>query len=225
MAAPPFPVHLQLDGRKCLVVGGGAVAHRKVKGLLLAGAHVTVVSPSLKRGLTGLLHRTAPGRLRHLPRPFRPRDLEGSLLAVAATDDPAVNQRVAEAARRQGTLVNVVDSPRACDFLVPSVLRRGPLCISVSTSGASPALAKSLREELQRLYGPSFGRGLSWLSRLRGRLLTSSLPAAKRRKALKRLAAPPMLGLLRRDPREFRRQSTRLVSKYLSPLREDRAKG
>jgi precorrin-2 dehydrogenase/sirohydrochlorin ferrochelatase len=136
-----------------------------------------------------------------------------------------VNPPVAEAARRQGTLVNVVDSPETCDFLVPSVLRRGPLCISVSTSGASPALAKSLREELQRLYGPSFGQGLSWLSRLRGRLLTSPLPTAKRREALKRLAGPRMLDLLRRDLREFRRQSTRLVSKYLSPLGKDRAKG
>lgn len=220
-----IPIYLMLEGRKCVVVGGGAVAHRKVKGLLLAGARVTVVSPSLKGGLARLLRKAAPGTLRHLSRPFRPRDLDGSLLAIAATNDSAVNLRVAEAARRRGTLVNVVDSPQACDFTVPSVLRRGPLCISVSTSGASPALAKSVREELEGLYGPAFGQGLSWLSHLRGRLLTSSLPLAKRREVLKRLTGPQMLNLLRQDPRQFRWQATRLVSSYLLPPGQGRAKG
>ena len=222
--AVPMPIYLKLEGRKCLVVGGGAVAHRKVKGLLQAGAHVTVVAPFLRGGLTRLLRSVTPGRIRYLSRPFRSRDLEGSLLAVAATDDSAVNLRVAEAARRRGTLVNVVDSPQACDFMVPSVLRRGPLCISVSTSGASPALAKSLRKELEGLYGHGLGQGLSWLARLRGKLLTSSLPPAKRREILKRLTGPRMLSLLRKDPREFRRQATRLVSSHLSPLRKEGAK-
>jgi len=141
-----YPVFLEMKGRPCVVVGGGAVAERKVEGLLAAGARVTVVSPELAPGLAALKEE---GRLRHVARPYREGDLEGYELAVVATDDGSVNAVVAREGRERGVWVNAVDDPPNCDFILPSVIRRGDVVIAISTGGASPALARRLREELE----------------------------------------------------------------------------
>jgi precorrin-2 dehydrogenase/sirohydrochlorin ferrochelatase len=162
-----YPVYLDIAGQKCLVVGGGKVAERKVLGLLEAEAAVAVVSPTLTERLEELCRA---GRITHHPDRFHPRYLEGAVLVIAATDDPQVNREVAGEARARGLLISVVDAPEQGNFLVPAVLRRGPLVISVSTSGLSPLVARMIRQDLERRYGPEYAEVLAAVGRLRSRL-------------------------------------------------------
>ncbi len=141
-----FPLFVELAGRRCLVLGGGDVATRKVDGLLAAAATVTVISPAVTPALAVL---AAERRLEHVVRGYVPGDLDGFALAFAATDDGAINAAVAAEGRRLGVWVNAADDPTHCDFILPSVLRRGALTVAVSTGGASPALARVVREEIE----------------------------------------------------------------------------
>lgn len=141
-----FPLFVELAGRRCLVLGGGAVAARKVGGVLAAGAAVTVISPDVTPALAAL---AAERRVEHVARGYAPGDLAGYALAFAATDDGAINAAVADEGRRLGVWVNAADDPAHCDFILPSVLRRGALTVAVSTGGASPALARVVREEIE----------------------------------------------------------------------------
>jgi siroheme synthase-like protein len=149
-----YPVFLEMKDRPCVVVGGGTVAERKVEGLLAADAQVTVISPTLTPALAALKKE---GRVRHVARPYREGDLEGYELAVAATDDGAPNAEVAAEGRRRRVWVNAVDDPPNCDFILPSVIRRGDIVIAASTGGASPALARRLREELEAFLSEDYG--------------------------------------------------------------------
>ena len=145
-----YPLFLDLSGLHCVVVGGGAVAERRVEGVLDAGAAVTVVSPEVAPGLIALV---AAGRLRHLARAYRPGDLAAADLAFAAVDDPAVSAAVALEARERAVWVNVADGPEHCDFILPGLVRRGLLTVAVGSSGASPALTRALREHLDTVLG------------------------------------------------------------------------
>lgn len=149
-----YPVTLDLAGRRCVVIGGGAVAERKVKGLLIADASITVISPALTPGLAAL---AAVNRVVHVARRYRAGDLRAAALAFATTGDVAVNAAVSREGRRRGILVNAADDPANCDFILPSVLRRGDLTVAVSTGGAAPALARSVREGLESHVGPDVG--------------------------------------------------------------------
>ena len=148
-----YPLFVDLAGRACLVVGGGDIAQGKVQGLLAAGANVTVVSPTL---VASLAAAARAGRLEHRWRAYREGDLAGFALAFAATGEPTVNAAVAREGRRSGVWVNAVDDPAHCDFIVPAVLRRGALTVAVSTGGASPALARAVREELEQHLGDDY---------------------------------------------------------------------
>jgi siroheme synthase-like protein len=150
-----YPVFLEMKDRPCVVVGGGTVAERKVEGLLAAGAQLTVISPELTPALAALKEE---GRLHHVARPYREGDLEGYELAVAASDDRAANADVAAEGRSaSGRMwVNAVDDPPNCDFILPSVIRRGDIVIAASTGGASPALARRLREELEAFLSEDY---------------------------------------------------------------------
>jgi precorrin-2 dehydrogenase/sirohydrochlorin ferrochelatase len=141
-----YPVFLDLADRPCLVVGGGPIAEGKVEGLLAAGARVTVVSPTVTARLAGW---AAEGRLTHLARAYRAEDLDGPQVVFAATDDAAVTRAVAADGRARSVWVNAADEPARCDFILPSVMRRGRLVVTVSTGGASPAAARAIREELE----------------------------------------------------------------------------
>lgn len=145
-----YPVNLVLDGRLCLVVGGGRVALRKIEGLLACGARVRVVAPEVDAALP-----TLPDVECEL-RPWRPEDLDGVWLVIAATDDPAVNRAVFEAGERAGIWVNGADDPANCSFTLPSVVRRGDLQVTVSTGGRSPALSTWLRKRFEGEIGPEF---------------------------------------------------------------------
>jgi precorrin-2 dehydrogenase/sirohydrochlorin ferrochelatase len=140
-----YPVVLKLAGRRCVVVGGGQVAARKVSALVRAAADVLVVAPDIVAEIESLAET---GGLRLEQRQFEPTDVDGAFLVVAATDRRDVNQSVAEAAHARGSLLNVVDDPNACDFTVPAVVRRRDVTLAVSTGGRSPAFSRFLREQL-----------------------------------------------------------------------------
>lgn len=141
-----YPVFLELADQPCLVIGGGPVAERKVEGLLAVGALVTVISPALTVRLEELARE---GRIRHVEREYRPGDLAGHRLTFAATGDSAVNAAVSREGRERGVWVNAADDPANCDFILPSVLRRGELAVAVATAGSTPALSRVIREELE----------------------------------------------------------------------------
>jgi precorrin-2 dehydrogenase/sirohydrochlorin ferrochelatase len=149
-----YPIVLDLSGRPCVVIGGGAVAERKVEALRAAGALVTIISPALTTELERL---ASAGQVRHVARPYRAGDLTGHRLALVATDDGAVNAAVAQEGRERGVWVNAADDPAHCDFLLPSILRRGDLVVAVSTSGTAPGLARAIREELEASVPAEYG--------------------------------------------------------------------
>ncbi len=148
-----YPVFLNVDGKKCVVVGGGQVALRKVRVLLEHGADVEVISPDLCPELAKL---AGSGEIRALTRKYRAGDLKNAFVAIAATDNGDINQRVVVEARRRAILVNVVDDAENSDFIVPSYLRRGELTIAVSTGGKSPALARKIRSRLEKELGDEY---------------------------------------------------------------------
>ena len=144
-----FPIYLDMSRRRCLVIGGGAVAERKIAALLEAGAEVTVISPDVTDAVAGLSKQKA---IRVTARRYEDGDLDGFELAFVATDDPQVNAAVYREGRSRGVWVNSADDPARCDFILPSVLRRGDLTVAVSTGGTSPALARTVREELELYF-------------------------------------------------------------------------
>ena len=148
-----YPVSLELTGRRCLVVGGGAVAERRVDGLLAAGATVTVIAPALTPALAAL---AGQARVRHQPRALAPGDLDGFELVLAATDSREANAAVAAEARERGVWVNAADDPAHCSFILPALVRRGDLVVAVATGGTSPALARAVREELEGYLGAEY---------------------------------------------------------------------
>jgi len=186
-----YPIFLGLEGRRALVVGGGKVALRKAEALARAGAEVRVVAPELAPQLR------RDGRLECIGEPYAARHMKGMFLAVAAADDEAVNARVAADARAAGVLVNVVDRPALCDFIVPSVADRGRLLIAISTGGAAPSLARKTRERLEKEFGPEYARLLDALAEVRDRYKASGLPEAARRRLFERLTEEDILAAAR----------------------------
>jgi len=162
-----YPLFLEMEGRPCLVVGGGEVATRKVEALLSAGAHVTVVSPKIEPQLARLRDE---GRIQHEERDYEEGDVSGYQLVIAATDDEATNERVSREARMYGALVNVVDRPELCDFIVPATVRQGEVALAISTGGLSPALARWLRQELEGYLSRDFALLAELLAEVRREL-------------------------------------------------------
>jgi precorrin-2 dehydrogenase / sirohydrochlorin ferrochelatase len=144
-----YPICLDMTRRRCVVIGGGTVAERKVAGLLSAGASVTVISPERTKQLSDWIEA---GKIKHEPRNYVPGDLVSYEIAFVATDDAAVNSAVYEEGRSRGVWVNVADDPRHCDFILPAVLRRGDLAVAVATGGKSPALSRCIRDELENHF-------------------------------------------------------------------------
>ena len=141
-----FPIYLEMAGRRCLVIGGGAVAERKIAALLEAGAAVTVISPDISQVI---FRWSKDNSIELKARRYQNGDLEGFQVVFIATDDGAVNAQVYQEGKRAGVWINAADDPSHCDFILPSVLRRGDLTVAVSSGGNSPALARTIREELE----------------------------------------------------------------------------
>lgn len=174
-----FPAFLDLTGRIAVVVGGGDVAARKVVGLLAAGARVRVVAPELDRSLEAMV---SVERVEVVRREYRAGDLEGAFVVVAAASDPEVNRAVAAEAVERNLLINVVDLPELCSFIVPSVIRRDELTVAISTGGMSPAMAKQVRQKLEEVLVPEYGPFLRLLGSLRPRI-RRELPVPAQREA------------------------------------------
>lgn len=152
---PYYPAYLDLRGRRCVVIGAGVIAERKVEGLLEAGAAVTVVSPEATDAVAGW---AAEGRVGWERRGYQPGDLDGAWLAIAATDDNPTNRAVHAEAEARRVLLNVVDVTELCSFIAPATASRGPVTVAISTGGASPALARKLRTQM----GSDECRCLAW---------------------------------------------------------------
>jgi precorrin-2 dehydrogenase/sirohydrochlorin ferrochelatase len=187
-----YPAFLDLRDRQCIVVGGGKVAERKVAVLLASGAKVILISPCATDRLAKL---SGSKRIKHIKRDYRKGDLESAFLVIAATSDPLVNERIS---RDAPGLLNAVDAPELANFIVPSVIKRGPLALAVSTAGASPALAKSIKEELELLYGREFGLFVEFLGKQRKKIMREITRTGTRKRLLRQIASPQIVEILRK---------------------------
>ena len=179
MLETPFYIAcLRLTGRRCVVVGGGDVGLEKVEGLLACDGAVTLIAPEAVPQLEELARE---GSIEWIRREYETGDLEATFIAIAATDDTDVNIRVYEDAERRAMLVNVVDVPPLCNFILPAIVRTGPLAIAISTAGASPALAKRIKAEIADQFGEPYARLAEILNEARG-WAKSTLPTYQDRK-------------------------------------------
>jgi precorrin-2 dehydrogenase/sirohydrochlorin ferrochelatase len=166
-----YPVYLDINNRSCLVVGGGGVGTRKVRGLLKSGATVTVVSPEVTPEIKALAEQ---GRIVLCRRPFRSEDLETVFMVIGATSDEALNRRINKEAEDLRMLCNIADVPEVCNFILPAIVERGDLVIAVSTSGNSPAFAKWLRKKLEMEFGEEYDTFLKLMGAVREKLLSEA---------------------------------------------------
>ena len=189
-----YPMMMNLSQRRCVVIGGGQVAERKVISLLEAEANVVVVSPDITPPLSSMAQK---GLIQHVPRRYRKGDLAGSFLCVVATDDPRLHQRIRIEAGDHGVLANIVNSREDSDFLVPSYFRRGDLSVCISTAGKSPALAKRIRRDLEGQFGWEYEVLLEILTELRPLILEEVTDPERRRCILEKTGDPELLDLIR----------------------------
>ncbi|MFC2035236.1 bifunctional precorrin-2 dehydrogenase/sirohydrochlorin ferrochelatase [Chloroflexota bacterium] len=167
-----YPVSLNLNGRKCLVVGGGQVALRKVLSLLHHGAIIQLISPELCPELEDMAKKN---EITVVAREYHPEDSDGAFMAIIATNNSKINREIANEARKRLVLVNVVDDADYCDFIAPSYIRRGSISITISTSGKSPALARKLRIKLEKEFGEEYAKLAYLLSDIRSEILEHNL--------------------------------------------------
>lgn len=189
-----YPIYLNLKGKKCIIVGGGRVAERKCRSLIKNGADVTVISPNITKRLEDYKRK---GKIRHLPRLYRRGDIGSAFLAIAATDSQEINEKIYTEATDKNILLNVVDNPDFCNFIVPSVFERRDLKIAISTSGISPAIAKRIRKELEALYNREFSKYLNFLKRLRGLIKDKVKKREEREAIFNYLSSPAIFSALR----------------------------
>jgi precorrin-2 dehydrogenase / sirohydrochlorin ferrochelatase len=178
LETPLYIACLRLSGRNCLVVGGGDIGLEKVEGLLACDASVTLVAPSAVAELESL---ASEGSIRWERRAYEAADLDGKFMAIAATNDTDVNIAIYNAAEARAMLVNVVDVPPLCNFILPAIVRTGPLAIAISTAGASPALAKRMKREISEQFGEPYARLAIMLNDARG-WAKATLPTYQDRK-------------------------------------------
>jgi precorrin-2 dehydrogenase/sirohydrochlorin ferrochelatase len=190
-----YPVCLNISGKRCVVVGGGNVAERKVRRLLACDARVEVVGMTLTPNLAAW---KGEGKIVHREVDYADSFLAGASLVIGATDSETVNGRIAEDARSRGIPVNIVDDPARCDFILPSVVERGDLLIAVSTGGKSPALARKLREELEEAYGPEYAVLVEILGNLRKTVIAAEGGSAENRERFSDVVRSDILENIRR---------------------------
>lgn len=186
-----YPAFINLKNKKVVVVGGGRVAERKTRSLLKAEAAVSVISPVITTGLAKLKGK---GAIKHIKKNYKKGDLKGAFVVIAGTSSEDINKKIAEDAE---SLVNVINVPSGGNFIVPSLIKRGPLTIAISTEGSSPAVSKAVRREIENLYGGEFARYLRFVELIRKKAIKKILNSRKREQFLKYLASEKVINTLR----------------------------
>lgn len=197
-----YPAFLDLKDKKAVIIGGGKVAERKVRLLINTGAFVKLISPDITNNLRKLAEK---GLLEHIKRNYRDGDLNDAFIVIAATSSTVINTRIAREARH---LVNVIDMPSEGNYIVPSVVKRGPLTIAISTEGASPAVSKAIRKEIEEHYGKEFALYLKFMETIRKRAMKEIIDNREREKFLQSLASVDIFKSLRE--RGFSRLSQKI---------------
>jgi precorrin-2 dehydrogenase/sirohydrochlorin ferrochelatase len=191
-----YPVNLDVRNRHCLVVGGGRVGERKVKSLLECGAKVMVTTIDATDNLQAM---AVEGVVKLELREYQPSDLDGKLLVVGATDDAKANQRISQDAANRGILCNIADSPQACTFVIPAIVRQGDLLIAISTSNKSPAVARRMRQTLEKEFGPEYGVLLNLMGAIRKKLLAETKSPEAHKRSFERLLDEGLVEMIRED--------------------------
>ena len=189
-----YPVNLDVQNKDCLVVGGGSVGERKVKTLLECGARVTVVTTLATERLQAL---ASEGHIDLKTRGYEPSDLEGKFLVIGATDSEEINEKISEDAARRGLLCNIADRPAACSFVLPAIVRQGDLVIAISTSNKSPAVARRIRQTLEKEFGPEYAVLLNLMGAIRQKLLAEAKSPEAHKRMFERLLDGGLLEMIR----------------------------
>lgn len=206
-----YPIFLNIQDKKCVVVGGGNVAWRKVCSLKEAGARVTVVSPEFCPELE------KETEIERIKQKYDKEFLKGALVVIASTDDEEVNKRIYYDATEKGILVNVVDKPEFCSFIVPASIVQGDLRISISTGGASPALARNIREYLEKQFGNEYNELTKLLSEMRRKVLSEIMDESIRRDILQQIAGLDMLEVIKKKGiLEAKKKMLEIISEKIS---------
>lgn len=206
-----YPVNLDIQGRPCLVVGGGRVGARKVDTLLRCGAIVTVVSPEVTPSLDRLAEEGAIVLER---REYRSSDIEGRFLIIGATDDEGLNRQIHADAERLNLLCNIADRPEICNFILPAIVRRGDFMMAISTAGKSPAFAKHMRQRLEAQFGPEYGKLLDLMGAVRQKLLAEAHEPEAHKPLFERLIDGDLLELVKTGEKH---RIDRLLEEVLGP--------
>jgi precorrin-2 dehydrogenase/sirohydrochlorin ferrochelatase len=191
-----YPINLDVQNRECLVVGGGGVGERKVKTLFECGAIVTVVTTDATEALQTLASEQS---ISLITREYEPSDLEGKFLVIGATDNEEVNEKISTDAAERGLLCNIADRPAACNFVLPAIARQGDLLIAISTSNKSPAVARRIRQNLEKEFGPEYGLLLNLMGAIRQKLLSESKSPEAHKRVFEQLLDEGLLEMIREN--------------------------
>jgi len=195
MNMPYYPIFLDLKDQKILVVGGGKVAERKIKNLLAYGCRIYIISTHFTPELKQLV---SENKVEDIPYESLETLMDDAFMIIAATDDPKANTEIALQARKRGVLVNAVDQPRDCNFIMPSIVRQGDLQIAISTAGKSPALAKKIRKGMDKMFGPEYGSLVELLGLIRIKLLSLGQVSSKNKTIFQKLVDSDLLEMIKK---------------------------
>ncbi len=190
---PYYPIFLDLNHQNVVVVGGGEVAERKIKSLLIYGCTIYISSPHLTPHLQQLV---AIKKIHHIPDESLDTYMDDTFMVIAATDDAEVNSKIASQAKKHGLLINAVDQPKDCNFIMPSIVKRGNLQIAISTAGKSPALAKKIRKNLESSFPPEYDSFTKLLGIIRAKLLSQDQPSSKNKIIFQQLVDSNLLEMI-----------------------------
>ncbi|MBV5307002.1 MAG: bifunctional precorrin-2 dehydrogenase/sirohydrochlorin ferrochelatase [Desulfobulbaceae bacterium] len=207
-----YPINLNISGKLCVIIGAGTVAARKINALLCCAPRVRVVSPELSAGVQQLYDQQ---KLEWIPRPYLHGDLQGATLAFALTDCPAIQEQIQTEALELGIPVNIGDNPQACTFQTAATVRQGDLLISISTGSGSPALAATIRKELELQYGPEYGYLVKLLSLIRQLTVGQAASQERQKLLLEKILKTRIIDLLKE------KEWTRLHEKLFEILPRD----
>lgn len=194
-----YPIQLDIRNRNCLVIGGGSVGTRKVSMLLKCGARVTVVSPQISEQLRNL---SANNAVSLHERAYTNSDLDDIFLAIGATDDETLNRQISQDAEQRDILCNIADRPEICNFILPAIVQRGDMVITISTSGQSPAMAKSLRKQLENQFGEEYAEFLLLMGAIRRKLLQEEHAPEEHKPIFESLINSNLIELVREKRKE-----------------------